>query len=81
MNNNSYIEITEGETLQLTVDNLKEKGLKIEDAENDKVTLEIKDVNDKAIKEFKGTEEGVYDLYITATDSFGGKSESLKVRS
>ena len=80
MNENSYIEINEGETLQLTLDNLKEKGLQIEDAEDDKVTLEIKDVNDKVIKEFKGTEEGVYDLYITATDSFGGKSESLKVQ-
>ena len=80
MNENSYIEINEGETLQLTLDNLKEKGLQIEDAEDDKVTLEIKDVNDKVIKEFKGTEEGVYDLYITATDSFGGKSETLKVQ-
>ena len=80
MNENSYIEINEGETLQLTLDNLKEKGLQIEDAEDDKVTLEVKDVNDKVIKEFKGTEEGVYDLYITATDSFGGKSESLKVQ-
>ena len=80
INENSYIEINEGETLQLTLDNLKEKGLQIEDAENDKVTLEVKDVNDKAIKEFKGTEEGFYDLYITATDSFGGKSETLKVQ-
>lgn len=80
MNENSYIEINEGETLQLTLDNLKEKGLQIEDAEKDEVTLEVKDVNDKIIKEFKGTEEGVYDLYITATDSFGGKSETLKVQ-
>ncbi|MDU2491751.1 MAG: DUF5011 domain-containing protein, partial [Clostridium celatum] len=80
INENSYIEINEGETLQLTLDNLKEKGLQIEDAENDKVTLEIKDVSDKAIKEFKGTEEGFYDLYITAKDNFGGKSETLKVQ-
>lgn len=80
MNENSYIEINEGETLQLTLDNLKEKGLQIEDAEQDEVTLEIKDVNDKTIKEFKGTEEGIYDLYITAKDNFGGKSEILKVQ-
>lgn len=80
INNNSYIEINEGESLQLTLDNLKEKGIQIEDAENDAVTVEIKDVNDKTIKEFKGTEEGVYDLYITATDDFGGKSETLKVQ-
>lgn len=80
MNENSYIEINEGETLQLTLDNLKEKGLQIEDAENDAVTLEIKDVNDKVIKDFKGTEEGIYDLYITANDDFGGESETLKVQ-
>ncbi len=80
MNENSYIEINEGETLQLTLDNLKEKGLQIEDAENDAVTLEIKDVNDKVIKDFKGTEEGIYDLYITAKDDFGGESETLKVQ-
>ena len=80
MNSNFYIEITEGETLKLTTDSLQEKGLVIKDQENDKITLEVKDSNDKVIKEFKGNEEGVYDLYITAIDDLGGKSETLNVQ-
>ena len=58
----SYIEITEGETIQLTEEVLKEKGLEIEDADKDKITLEVKDASDKKITSFKGTEEGIYDL-------------------
>lgn len=80
MNSNSYIEITEGETLQLTAETLQEKGLIIKDQENDKITLEVKDSSDKIIKEFKGTEEGIYDLYIIAKDDFAGESETLKVQ-
>ena len=80
MNSDSYIEISEGETLQLTAESLQEKGLVIEDKENDGITLEVKDSNDKVIKEFKGTEEGIYDLYITAIDDLGGKSETLNVQ-
>ena len=76
----SYIEITEGETIQLTEEVLKEKGLEIEDADKDKVTLEVKDASDKKITSFKGTEEGIYDLYITAKDDFGGESETLNVQ-
>ena len=76
----SYIEITEGETIQLTEGVLKEKGLEIKDDENDKITLEVKDASDKKITSFKGTEEGIYDLYITAKDDFGGESETLNVQ-
>ena len=76
----SYIEITEGETIQLTEEVLKEKGLEIKDDENDKITLEVKDASDKKITSFKGTEEGIYDLYITAKDDFGGESETLNVQ-
>ena len=76
----SYIEITEGETIQLTEEVLKEKGLEIEDADKDKVTLEVKDASDKKITSFKGTEEGIYDLYITAKDDFGGESKTLNVQ-
>ena len=76
----SYIEITEGETIQLTEEALKEKGLEIKDDENDKITLEVKDASDKKITSFKGTEEGIYDLYITAKDDFGGESKTLNVQ-
>ena len=76
----SYIEITEGETIQLTEEVLKEKGLEIKDDENDKITLEVKDASDKKITSFKGTEEGIYDLYITAKDEFGGESKTLNVQ-
>ena len=76
----SYIEITEGETIQLTEEALKEKGLEIEDADKDKITLEVKDASDKKITSFKGTEEGIYDLYITAKDDFGGESKTLNVQ-
>ena len=76
----SYIEITEGETIQLTEEVLKEKGLEIKDDENDKITLEVKDASDKKITSFKGTEEGIYDLYITAKDDFGGESKTLNVQ-
>ena len=76
----SYIEITEGETIQLTEEVLKEKGLEIKDNENDKITLEVKDASDKKITSFKGTEEGIYDLYITAKDDFGGESKTLNVQ-
>ena len=76
----SYIEITEGETIQLTEEVLKEKGLEIEDADKDKITLEVKDASDKKITSFKGTEEGIYDLYITAKDDFGGESKTLNVQ-
>ena len=67
----SYIEITEGETIQL---------IEIEDADKDKITLEVKDASDKKITSFKGTEEGIYDLYITAKDDFGGESKTLNVQ-
>ena len=76
----SYIEITEGETIQLTEEALKEKGLEIKDDENDKITLDVKDASDKKITSFKGTEEGIYDLYITAKDDFGGESKTLNVQ-
>ena len=76
----SYIEITEGETIQLTEEVLKEKGLEIEDADKDKITLEVKDASDKKITSFKGNEEGIYDLYITAKDDFGGESKTLNVQ-
>lgn len=75
-----YIEVNEGEVLALTKEVLESKGIVVKDAENDDVTLEVKDAEDKVIKEFKGSSLGIYDLYITATDSFGEKSEVLNVQ-
>lgn len=75
-----YIEINEGEVLTLTKDVLESKGIVIKDAEKDEVTLEVKDVSDKVITKFTSSNAGIYDLYITAIDSFGEKSETLNVQ-
>lgn len=79
-NSEGYIEINEGEVLTLTKEVLESHGVVIRDAENDEVTLEVKDVNDKVIKEFTSSNAGIYDLYITAIDSFGESSEVLNVQ-
>lgn len=79
-NSEEYIEINEGEVLTLTKAVLESHGIVIRDAENDEVTLEVKDVNDKVIKEFTSSNAGIYDLYITAIDSFGESSEVLNVQ-
>lgn len=75
-----YIEVNEGKTLLLTKDVLASKGIVVSDAENDEVTLEVKNASDEVIKEFKGSNAGIYDLYITAIDSFGERSEVLNVQ-
>lgn len=75
-----YIEINEGEVLTLTKDVLESKGIVIKDAEKDEVILEVKDVSDKVITKFTSSNAGIYDLYITAIDSFGEKSETLNVQ-
>ena len=79
-NSEGYIEINEGEVLTLTKEVLESHGIVIRDAENDEVTLEVKDVSDKVIKEFTSSNAGIYDLYITAVDSFGESSEVLNVQ-
>lgn len=79
-NSEGYIEINEGEVLTLTKEVLESHGIVIRDAENDEVTLEVKDVSDKVIKEFTSNNAGIYDLYITAVDSFGKSSEVLNVQ-
>ena len=75
-----YIDINEEEVLVLTKEVLEAKGIVIRDGESDEVTLEVKDAQDKVIKEFTSSDAGIYDLYITAVDSFGEKSETLKVQ-
>ncbi|MDY4250900.1 immunoglobulin-like domain-containing protein [Clostridium sp.] len=77
--NNDYIEINVGEKIKLTSDELS-KYILANDKEQDVITFEIKDRDDKIIQEFTSTTAGIYDLYVAATDSFGAKSESLNIQ-
>lgn len=77
--NNDYIEINVGEKVELTSDELS-KYVLVKDKEQDLITFEIKDRDDKIIQEFTSTKVGIFDLYVAATDSFGAKSESLNIQ-
>lgn len=77
--NNDYIEINVGEKIKLTSDELS-KYILAKDKEQDLITFEIKDRDDKIIEEFTSTTVGIYDLYVAAIDSFGAKSESLNIQ-
>lgn len=77
--NNDYIEINVGEKIKLTSDELS-KYILANDKEQDVITFEIKDRDDKIIQEFTSTTAGIYDLYVAVTDSFGAKSESLNIQ-
>ena len=77
--NDDYIEIKVGEKIKLTSDELN-KYLSVKDNEQDEITFEVKNVDDKVIQEFTSTIAGIYDLYITAIDSFGGESESINLQ-
>lgn len=77
--NNDYIEINVGEKIELTSDELS-KYVLAKDKEQDLITFEIKDRDDKIIQEFTSTKVGIFDLYVAATDSFGAKSESLNIQ-
>ena len=77
--NSDYIEINVGEKVKLTSDELS-KYILVKDNEQDDITFEVKNVDDKVIQEFTSNIAGIYDLYITATDSFGAKSESINLQ-
>lgn len=80
--NVDYIEINVGEELSLTRENL-EKYIVANDtdeADMDSITFEVKDIDGNIKKEFSITIAGIYDLYVTAKDSFGGESETLKLQ-
>ena len=72
-----YLEVTDGEKLELTAQNL---GITMSDDDNDdKLTLEVKK-GDEVITEFIEEKPGVYDLQCTVIDSFGERSETVTVQ-
>ena len=77
--NVKYIELNVGEKISLTAEELS-KYIVAQDADNDELTFEIKDVNDKEITEFTTTTAGIYDIYVTASDNYGGKSETVNLQ-
>lgn len=77
--NENYIEINVGEKVSLTKEVLGNY-IEASDADNDEITFEVKDIYDKVIQEFTTTTAGIYDLYVTAKDSFGAESETLNLQ-
>ena len=77
--NENYIEVNVGDTVELTKD-LLSNYIKAEDKDNDEVIFEVKNVDDTVIDKFTSTTAGIYDLYVTAKDSFGGESEVLNLQ-
>lgn len=77
--NENYIEVNVGETVELTKD-LLSKYINSEDNEQDEITFEVKNSDNKVIDKFTSTTAGIYDLYITAKDSLGAESETLNLQ-
>lgn len=75
----NYIEVNVGDTIELTKD-LLSKYIKAEDNDTDEITFEVKNSDDKVIDKFTSTTAGIYDLYVTAKDSFGAESETLNLQ-
>ncbi|MDU5110672.1 MAG: DUF5011 domain-containing protein [Clostridium sp.] len=72
-----YLEVTDGEKLELTAENL---GITMsDDDQDDKLTLEVKK-GDEVITEFVEDKPGIYDLQCTVIDSFGERSETVTVQ-
>ena len=78
----SYIMIVEGETLELTPENLKEKiGLQISHEDgNDNLTLEIKRDGKVIDSTFTEKKVGIYELEIRAVKDGTIKSEPIKLK-
>ena len=75
-----FINIVEGETLELTPKNL---GITMKDADRDEVTLEVKDLsqsNKPVITTFSKTTPGLYSLECRAIDSNKEKSEPIELQ-
>ena len=77
--NNDYIQINVGGKVSLTKEELSNY-IEATDIDGDDITFEVKDVDDKVITDFTSTTAGIYDLYVTAKDSFGAKSETLNLQ-
>ncbi|MBS5938562.1 immunoglobulin-like domain-containing protein [Clostridium sp.] len=72
-----YLEVTDGEKLELTAENL---GITMsDDDEDDKLKLEVKKGKD-IITEFVEDKPGIYDLQCTVIDSFGERSDTVTVQ-
>ena len=72
-----YLEVTDGEKLELIAENL---GITMSDNDqDDNLTLEVKKGNE-VITEFVEDKPGVYDLQCTVIDSFGERSETVTVQ-
>lgn len=72
-----YLEVTDGEKLELTTSNL---GITMSDKDNDdNLKLEVKKGNE-VITEFVEDKPGIYDLQCTVIDSFGERSETVTVQ-
>lgn len=72
-----YLEVTDGEKLELTAENL---GITMsDDDKDDNLKLEVKK-GDEVITEFVEDKPGIYDLQCTVIDSFGERSETVTVQ-
>ncbi|TGY41857.1 DUF5011 domain-containing protein [Clostridium sartagoforme] len=72
-----YLEVTDGEKLELTAENL---GISMsDDDKDDKLKLEVKKGKD-IITEFVEDKPGIYDLQCTVIDSFGERSDTVTVQ-
>ena len=76
----TYVQVEEGQTLELTAENL---GITMndEDAEDkNTLTLEVKEKgSNKVITEFQKSTPGVYELECVAIDSYKEKSEAITI--
>ncbi|MGG7213902.1 immunoglobulin-like domain-containing protein [Clostridium nigeriense] len=77
--NNDYIQINVGGKVSLTKEELNNY-IEATDIDGDDITFEVKDADDKVITDFTSTTAGIYDLYVTAKDSFGAESETLNLQ-
>ncbi|WP_066893677.1 immunoglobulin-like domain-containing protein [Clostridium nigeriense] len=77
--NENYIEVKVAEKFSLTKENLSNY-IEFNDIDNDEITIEVKNVEEKVIEEFTSSTAGIYDIYVTAIDNFGAKSETLNMQ-
>ena len=78
----SFVEVVDGQTLELTPKNL---GLTIKDEDEedkDKLRLEVKDKSDnnKVITEFRKDTPGIYELECVAIDRYNERSEAITLQ-
>ena len=77
--NVEYIELFVKGKISLTQEELS-KYVEFSDADQDDVSLEVKDLDGKVITEFTSNTVGIYDLYVVAKDNFGGESAPVNIK-